>query len=53
MKLLIKFYFILTLIIVNKIICTIGQKKKTKKNTPIFFNPNYHTEMKLKPININ
>ena len=29
-------------------ICTVGQKKKEKKrNTPIYFNTNYRTEMKL------
>ena len=32
--------------------CTVGQKKKKKKprNTPIYFNANYRTEIKLVPI---
>ena len=30
--------------------CTVGQKKKEKRNTRIYFNTNYHTEMKLAPI---
>ena len=29
-------------------ICTDGQKKK-ERNTPIYFNTNYRTEMKLVP----
>ena len=34
--------------------CTVGQKKKKKKgNTPIYFNTNYRTEMKLVPIIMN
>ena len=35
------------------IACTVGQKKKEKKkkrNTSIYFNTNYRTEMKLVPI---
>ena len=33
-------------------ICTVGQtnKQTKKKNTPIYFNTNYRTEMKLVPI---
>ena len=27
--------------------CTVGQKKR---NTPIYYNTNYHTEMKLVPV---
>ena len=30
-------------------ICTVGQKKK-ERNTPIYFNTNYRTGMKLVPI---
>ena len=31
--------------------CTVGQrKKKEKRNTPIYFNTNYRTEMKLVPV---
>ena len=32
--------------------CTVGQKKRKKEeeNTPIYFNTNYSTEMKLVPI---
>ena len=29
--------------------CTVGQKKK-KRNTSIYFNANYRTEMKLVPV---
>ena len=31
-------------------VCTVGQEKKKKRNTPIYFNTNYRTEMKLVPI---
>ena len=31
-------------------LCTVGQKKKKKRNTLIYFNTNYRTEMKLIPI---
>ena len=37
----------------HKNLCTIGQKRKEKKrkrNTPIYINANYRTEMKLVPI---
>ena len=33
-------------------ICAVGKKKKNK-NTPIYFNRNYRTEMKLVPIIID
>ena len=33
-------------------ISTVGQKKK-KRNTPIYFNTNNRTEMKLVPINMD
>ena len=40
------------------VLCTVGQKKKKKRkerkrSTPIYFNTNYRTEMKLVPIIMN
>ena len=32
----------------ENILCTVDQQQK--KPTPIYFNTNYHTEMKLRPI---
>ena len=36
-----------------RLTCTVGQKKKKKRNTPINFNTNYRREMKLVPINMD
>ena len=33
-------------------VCTVGQKKKKKRNTPVYFNTNYRTEMKQVKINM-
>ena len=30
--------------------CIVGKRKKKERNTPIYFNTNYRTEMKLVPV---
>ena len=32
---------------------TVGKRRRRKKNTPIYFNTNYHIEMKLVPISMD
>ena len=35
---------------IQKLSCTVSQKKKKNRNTLIYFSTNYRTEMKLVPI---